>query len=528
MNWKFLPLLAATLLFPAGVMAKSLVFCSEASPDSFSPMLTTTGTTEDATRPVYNRLLQFQPGTTNLAPSLAESWEVSKDGKEVTLHLRTGVKWHSNENFTPTRDFSAADVVFTFERQMKPDHPYHKVSGGNYSVFNGFGFAELIREVVAVDDYTVKFLLSRPSAPFLSNLATDFASIMSAEYADVMLAAGQPEVIDQEPIGTGPFTFVDYRRNSTIRYRAFDGYWGQKPAIDTLVFSINTDAAVRFSKLQANECQVIAYPNVADLPLIKANSDLKLLQKPGVNVGYLALNVDSKLLKDKRVRQALNMSIDKQRIVDNVYKGVGVAAKNLLPPTLWGYNDDVKDYPYDPSKAKALLADAGFADGFEIDLWVLPVQRPYNPDGRRMAEMMQSDLTQIGVRAKLVSYEWADYLQRLRQGEHSMAQLGWTNINGDPDDFFMSLASCDAAASGSNRSKWCNEEFDSLIKEASRLSDRGEREKLYRKAQEIMHEDAPFILIAHAQISVATRANVTGYDIDLFSHHEFAHVDLSE
>jgi dipeptide transport system substrate-binding protein len=212
----------------ATVQAKTLVYCSEGSPENFNPMLNTTGTTFDANEPIYNRLVQFKPGSTEIAPALAERWEVSPDGKVFTFNLRHGVKWQSNKTFKPTRDFNADDVLFSFERQWKNSNPFHKVSGDGYDYFNEMRFNKLLVSIEALSPDTVRFTLTEPQAPFLADVAMDFSTIQSKEYADALLKLGKPELIDQEPIGTGPFELVQYQRDSTIRYRPFPGYWGEK------------------------------------------------------------------------------------------------------------------------------------------------------------------------------------------------------------------------------------------------------------------------------------------------------------
>ncbi len=507
--------------------AKTLVYCSEGSPENFNPQLNTTGTTFDANHPVYGRLIEFKPGETGIEPGLAQSWDVSPDGKVFTLHLRPGVKWHSNAAFKPTRDFNADDVLFSFDRQGKDDHPYHKVSGGNYEYYGDMDLPKLLSSVEKLDPLTVRFTLTTPSAPFLSDLAMEFTSIQSAEYGDVLMKAGKPEQIDQVPIGTGPFSFVTYQRDATIRYRRFDGFWGPKAKLDALVFSINKDPAVRLAKLRANECQVSAYPTPADLPGIRADASLKLLDQPGLNIGYLAFNTQKKPFDDKRVRQALSMALDQKAILEAVFLGAGQPAKNLIPPTMWSYDDAVKPWPLDVVAAKKLLAEAGYPEGFETDLWAMPVQRPYNPDARRVAELMQSDLAKIGVKARVVSFEWGEYRKRVANGDHMMAELGWTGDNGDPDNFFVPLASCAAArVGGGNSAKWCNHDFDALVNKAAILTDQAERAKLYEQAQVVMHEEAPFFLIAHSVAFQPMRKEVTGYVMSPFSRHIFDQVDI--
>jgi dipeptide transport system substrate-binding protein len=305
---------------------------------------------------VFNRLVEFERGTTKIVPALAESWEVSDDGLEYTFHLRQGVKFHTTKDFTPGRDFNADDVIFSFERQRSADHPYHGISGGAYEYFNSMSMGELIKSVEKVDDATVKFVLNKPEAPFIANMGMDFASIMSAEYADQMMQADNADQFDQNPVGTGPFQLVAYQKDAVIRYQAHPDYWAGKAPIDNLVFAITPDAAVRYQKLKAGECHVMTYPNPADIQAMEQDGDINLLQQEGLNVGYLAFNAEKKPFDDKRVRQALNMAVNKQAIIDVVFQGSGKIAKNPIPPTIWSYNDAVEDYPYDPEKAKAAAA----------------------------------------------------------------------------------------------------------------------------------------------------------------------------
>lgn len=511
---------APAVVAPAA--GKTLVYCSEGSPENFNPMLNVTGTTFDANRPVYQRLLAFAPGTTTVVPSLAERWDVSADGLVYTFHLRQGVAWQPNARFKPTRTFNADDVLFSFDRQGREDSPFHKVSGGGYEYWNDMAFPTLLKSVEKVDDATVRFTLSQPQAPFLADLAMDFAAIQSKEYGDLLLKAGRPELIDQEPVGTGPFALLAYQRDAVIRYRAFPGYWGEKPRVDNLVFTIVKDPAVRLAKLRANECQVMSYPAMADLAAIRADAALQMLEQPGMNIGYLGMNATKKPFDDRRVRLAVNMAVDRKAILDAVYQGAGTPATTLLPPTIWAYDGAIAAYPHDPEKAKSLLAEAGYKDGVDIDLWAMPVQRPYNPDARRVAELMQSDLAAVGVRAKIVSLEWGEYRKRVAQGDDQSAEFGWTGDNGDPDNFYMPLAGCAAAVpGGSNTSKWCDHAFDDLIRQAATLGDQTQRKALYDQAAVILHDEAPFLLIAHSTVFMPMRKGVTGYVMSPLGSHEF-------
>ncbi|WP_434526692.1 dipeptide ABC transporter periplasmic-binding protein DppA [Photorhabdus asymbiotica] len=515
------------LAVTASVQAKTLVYCSEGSPEGFNPQLFTAGTTYDASsRPLYNRLVDFETGKTEIIPSLAEKWDISDDGKVYIFHLRKGVKWHGNKEFKPSREFNADDVIYTFMRQKDANHPYHKVSGGSYEYFIGMGMGEMINKVEKVDDYTVRIELSRPEAPFLADLGMDFASILSAEYADKMMKAGTPEKVDLNPIGTGPFQLVQYQKDSRILYKAFKEYWGDKAKVDRLVFSITPDASVRYAKLQKNECQIMPYPNPADIARMKQDKDIVLMEQPGLNVGYVSFNVTKKPLDNVKVRQALAMAVNKDAIIDAVYQGAGQKAKNLIPPTMWSYDDALKDYQYDPEKAKQLLKEAGMSDGFAIDLWAMPVQRPYNPNARRMAEMVQADWAKIGVKAKIVSYEWGEYLKRAKDGEHQIVMMGWTGDNGDPDNFFATLFSCAAKERGSNYSKWCYKPFEDAIQPARIASEHAKRVELYKQAQAVMHEQVPALIIAHSTVYEPVRKEVKGYVVDPLGRHIFSNVSL--
>jgi dipeptide transport system substrate-binding protein len=513
-------------LAAAPLAAKTLVFCSEGSPENFYPGVNTTGTSFDANEPIYNRIVEFERGGTKVVPGLAEKWDISADGLTYTFHLRKGVKWHNQRAFKPSRDFNADDILFAFDRQWKETDPYYKVTSSNHSYFNDMGMPKLLKSVEKVDDYTVRITLNKPEAPFLANLAMPYAAIQSKEYADAMLKAGTPEKIDQEPIGTGPFFLIQYQKDAVIRYKAFPQYWGGKAKIDDLVYSITPDASVRWAKLQKGECHVMPYPNPADLEAIRKDPNVQVLEQPGLNVGYLAYNVTKKPFDDVRVRKAVSMAINRKAIIDGVYLGTGVVAKNPIPPTMSAYNDAVKDTPFDPEGAKKLLAEAGMKDGFSTDLWAMPVQRPYNPNAKRIAELMQADLAKVGVKAEIKSFEWGEYRKRLQAGEHQTGMLGWTGDNGDPDNFLHTLLGCDAAKSGSNTAKWCYKPFDDLVTKAKVTTDQKQRTELYKQAQVVFKEQAPWFTIAHAVQLKPVRKEVVDFKLSPFGRHTFYGVDI--
>jgi dipeptide transport system substrate-binding protein len=318
---------------------------------------------------------------------------------------------------------------------------------------------------------------------------------------------------------------VAYRKDAMIRYKAHPTYWAGKAKIDDLVFAITPDASVRYQKLKAGECHVMPYPNPADLKAMATDKDINLMQQEGLNVGYLAYNTMMAPFDNPKVRKALNMAINKQAIIDAVFQGAGKVAKNPIPPTIWSYNNATVDDSYDVAAAKKMLAEAGVS-GLKTKVWAMPVQRPYNPNERRMAELIQADWKAVGVDVEIVSYEWGEYLKRSKDEKRDGAVLlGWTGDNGDPDNFLAVLLGCDGVG-GSNRANWCHKPFEKLIQDAKTTSDVAERTKLYEQAQIVFKDQAPWATIAHSVVFKPIRKEVVDFKIDPFGGHIFYGVDL--
>jgi len=509
---------------PAG----TLVFCSEGSPAGFDPGQHTTSTDFDAsTNTVYNELVQFRRGTLDLEPALATSWDISADQRTYTFHLRGGVKFHTTAWFRPTRDFNADDVLFTFNRMLHADDPFRKAYPSSFPYFSDLGFDRNIESIEKVDALTVRFRLKEPDVIFVRNLAMSFASILSAEYADKLSAAHREADINQLPVGTGPFVFRSYQKDALIRYDANPVYWRPDDVkLAHLIFAITPDPAVRMQKLASGECQVSVFPRPADLEVVKRNAALTAVSGVGFNVGFVAYNTQHAPLNRVEVRRALDMAIDKPAIIQSVFSGNATIASNPMPPAQWSYNKQLKDAPYDPAKAKALLAQAGFPNGFEISLWAMPVQRPYNPNAQLMAQLIQQDWAKIGVRAKIVSYEWGEYNRRAKQGgEHDAMLYGWSGDNGDPDNWLGTLLGCDAVH-GSNVSKWCDPAFNALIDKARAAANVDERTALYQQAQVIFKQQVPYTPIAHSIVSLPVSKRVKGMVFSPLGSHRFEGVWL--
>jgi dipeptide transport system substrate-binding protein len=512
---------------PSAQASKTFVYCSEGSPSTFNPQLGTDGPTFNASsRMLYDRLVDFERGGTKIVPGLATEWKTSPDGLTFTFTLRKGVKFHASTTFTPSRDFNADDILFSFNRQRVKDHPYYNVNGGTYEYFKSMEMGSIIKNIVKLDDYRVKFVLSRPEAPFLANLAMDFASILSKEYGDHLLKIKKPEQMDLEPIGTGPFLFVRYQKDNMIRYKANPQYFAGAPKVDQVVFAITPDPSVRFQKLKTGECHFAAEPSPTDIAEMKKSKKIQVLERPGLNVGYIAMNVEKPPFNNKEVRQAIHHALNRTSYIKAIYLNNASIAKNPIPPTMWSYNKEVQDYDYSVEKAKALLEKAGFEKGLNIEMWTLPVSRPYNPNGKKMGELIQEDLKQVGINLKLVTYDWPTYLAKARKGEHQMIQLGWTGDNGDPDNFLNVLLGCAGVSAGSNVARWCDKSFESLVEKGKSTTDLGKRTEFYEQAQMIFKQEAPWVTLAHATVFKAMSANVKGYLISPFGTEDFSQIEL--
>ncbi|WP_299072609.1 ABC transporter substrate-binding protein [uncultured Paraglaciecola sp.] len=518
-------LVACDALLQSTTDANSIVYCSEGSPANFNPQLDTSGTTVDASsHQIYDRLLDFDLENGDIVPALATSWLVSDDGKTYTFQLRKNVPFHQTQTFTPTRYFNADDVLFSINRWRLTEHPFHQTSGGMYPYIDSLNLSGLITDIKSLNAYRVQITLSKPESSFLANLATDFAVILSAEYADKLIARNQKKLIDHQPVGTGPYQLTSFRQDRYIRYAEHPEYWRQIPLTKKLIFDITPSSSLRLAKLLTNECDAIALPSHSELEVIRQQEDLVLDTQPGLNVGFWAFNTSKAPFDNPQVRRALGMAIDRNALIEAIYFNNAIAAKNIVPPTSWAFQADVRPLSYNPIAAKKLLRAQGIGDDFTMNIWAMPVQRAYNPNAMRMAELIQAYLQEVGIQVNIISYEWSKFRQRLTEGLHDSVLIGWSADNGDPDNFYRPLLSCSAIESGTNRAMWCSEEYDTLINQALQFADVSERTYFYGKANELLAEQLPLIPIAHASRYQANRNKLQGLVINPYGGVRFGGV----
>ena len=510
------------VIFSFGSFAKTLVYCSEASPDYFNPQLSVSGSTFDATRLIYNRLVELSEDRKKLTTGLSHKWKISKKGKVYTFFLRKDVSFHENKHFKPTRLLNAEDVVWSFERQRSKKHPYHLVNGGAYKFFYALNLQNLILKVEAIGEYQVRFVLKKPHALFLSYLAMEFGNILSKEYGELLLKKDSKEKLDFEPIGTGPFVFKKYVKDNLIRYARNEKYYLAPASLKKIVFSITPDPTVRFQKLKRGECHLIANPQPLDIAAMKKHKNIKVLEGVTYNVSYLGLNTKKPPLHLTKVRKALAHALNRSLYIKAVYKGLAQVAEGPLPPSLWGHDSRLRMPEHSIEKAKKLLKEAGYEKGLELELWTLPVSRPYNPNGKKLGELIQADLKKVGVKVKLITFDWPTYLAKSSKGEHQLIQMGWKADLGDPSNFLDTLLTCKAIASGANLARWCQKKYDTLIEEAFKGSlSQKKRALLYKRAQRIFQKEMPWIPLAHAYGFAAFSKNLKGYRLKTFGSEAF-------
>ncbi|PPA70637.1 ABC transporter substrate-binding protein [Jeotgalibacillus proteolyticus] len=478
----------------------TLVFGRGGDSVGLDPITVTDGESFKVTKNVFETLIEFGKEDTEVNPGLAAEWDVSEDGLTYTFTLQEGVTFHDGEAF------NADAVVYNFERWASGTEDkfyYYK------SMFGGFGDDEghVIESVTATDDMTVEIKLKRPQAPFLKNLAMSPFGIASPKALDEM---GDDE-FNENPVGTGPFKFVEWRRNERIVLEKFEDYWQEGlPKLNQVIFRSIPENSARLNALTSGEIDLADGVNPSDSAQVEGNDNLQLFERPSMNVGYLGLTTTREPFDDPKVRQAMNHAINRQAIVDAFFEGRAEVAKNPIPPVIAGYNDDIEGYEYDVDRAKELLEEAGLGDGFEMDLWAMPVPRPYMPDGQKVAEAIQNDLAAVGITANIVTNEWATYLDKARLGEADAFLLGWTGDNGDADNFLYVLLDQDNIGSN-NYTYYENQDLHDLLIEARSEVDEDKRNQLYMEAQEIIHEDAPWVPLAHSTPLMAGSANLKDF-----------------
>lgn len=372
----------------------------------------------------------------------------------------------------------------------------------------------------------MRFTLDHPDSTFLATLSMGFASIYSAEYADQLMKAGTPENLNSQPIGSGPFIFTRFQKDVAIRYKANRDYFGGKPSVDPLIFAITPDANVRLQKLRRNECQIALSPKPLDVVAARQEPTLKVEKTDAFMTAFVGINSQHPPLDKPEVRQAINLAFDKANYIKAVFEDTAEAANGPYPPNTWSYAKGLPGYPHDVEKAKALMAKAGLKDGFQTTIWTRPSGSLLNPNPSLGAQLLQSDLAEIGIQAEIRVIEWGELIRRAKAGEHDLLFMGWAGDNGDPDNFLTPQFSCAGVKSGTNFARYCNQDLDKLISAGKTTSEQGVRTKLYEQAQAQIQQQALWLPLAHPTAFALTRKDVQGYSVSPFGRQDYSKVSL--
>jgi peptide/nickel transport system substrate-binding protein len=496
-------LAAASLALVSPALAQTpdnvLVVGQIAEPKSLDPHAVTAVNDFRILVNIYDGLTRYKDATLEVEPSLAESWDISDDGKTYTFKLRDGVSFHDGS------PLNAEAVKFNFDRMLKEDHPYHDTGPFPLSFF----FSS-VEEVTAVDDLTVEFKLSEPYAPFLSNLAYPTGLIVSPAAVEE-----HGKDFGRNPSGTGAYKFETWEANSRVVVTGNADYWDGAPPMEALIYRPITDANTRIAEMLSGGLDVMVEVPPDSLQQFRGDGAFTVYEQAGPHVWFLILNAKEGPFADKKIRQAANYAIDKQALVENILQGTAEVAAGPTPPAFaWAYNESLEPYPHDPEKAKALLEEAGY-EGEELTFYVTEGGSGML-DPIAMGTAIQADLQAVGMPTNIETYEWNTFLGKVNpglEGKADMAEMAW--MTNDPDTLpFLTLRSeAFPDQGGFNSGYYSNEKVDALLNEARAATDQAKRAELYKEMQEIVQEEAPWVFVANWKQNAVTGENVENFKL---------------
>lgn len=470
---------------------------------TLDPAQATDGLSLNLTQEVLWGLVRFKPGNFDIAPAIAQKWTASPDGKQWTFLLKPGLK------FSDGTPIDAQAVKFNFDRWRLTSDPNHGNDVYGYYATMFGGFPGVITGVRVANPSTVVFTLARPQAQFLHNVAMPSFAIASPT-----ALRNDHDGFGRKPIGYGPYTVAEWVKDDHITLQA-NPLWKDGPAPAYAMIQVRDipDQATSVLSMQRGDVDILTDPRPDDAKQLAARKDLTVYQDPSNNNSYVAMNMDKPPFDKLAVRQAVAHAMNVDQIVKAFYTRGAVVADNWTPPGMLGENPAVKHYPFDPAKAKALLAQAG-VNGFATQLYYPTAPRPYMPEPQRIAEAIQANLKAVGINVTLVPLEWAVFLDKVRNGEHPMCLIGWSGDNGDPDNFMYALLDKDVAnakPNGQNYSFWRDEKFHQLMLAGQATTDPAKRAAIYRQANAMIHDQVPAIPVVHTTVPVVLKSSIGGF-----------------
>ena len=471
-----------------GGTADTITYSLTADPRAVDPAYFDDGESAVVSCNMYEGLYQYGKTDAKGSPCLAKDLpEISDDGLVYTIKLNEGIKFHDGT------DFNAEAVKKSIERQLEPnrnsDMPYASFVFGEEEAGNG------VASVEAVDDYTVKITMRAASAPFVKNLAMALASPIVAPSAIEAATDGQAIT---NPVGTGPYKFVDWTKGASVTLVANEDYWGEAPKTKNLVFKIIAEGNTRLTSLINGECDIISSVDPASADQIVDNG-FELFSEDGMTINYMAFNTETGKCTDQEVRKAVAQAINVEEMVKSIYGDYATVANSVMPTWMAPYTKDVKQTAYDPEAAKKTLADKGITS---LQCITYTTARPYNQKGGSdLANMIQGYLSAVGVELSITQYDWTTYKTKVQTDPYDICFYGWTGDNGDPDNFMNLLADTNWSM---NVAHWQDDEYKALIAEGLKTPDGDARDAIYLQCEEMVAEKQPWVLISHSK-------NLLGY-----------------
>ncbi|WP_276299811.1 ABC transporter substrate-binding protein [Halorussus lipolyticus] len=482
----------------------TLTFARGNDSGTLDPQNTTSGEDVKVTNQIYDRLIEFEPGTSELIAGLATEWEL--EGQQTTVTLREGVTFHNGNEFT------ADDFIATYRRFTDSDYEYYP--GDDYvSSYGPFTLGNWVESIEKNGDYEMTIQLQQRYAPFLRNLAMFASSVLSEQ---AIQERGTD--LSQNPMGTGPFVFENWDQgNQRIRLSANENYWGEGPNVDEVVFTAIGQNTTRAQTLISGGADIIDGLGAQAAQIVDGAEQAELLETSGINIGYMAFNMARvEAFRNKQVRQAISYAINTEAIVNTIFRGIAVQASQPIPSNLFGYNEELDPYPHDPEQAQQLLNDAGYGDGFTFELATFQNPRAYNPSPVQAAQTVKSNLSEVGITVNINQQPFNPFLNYTSTGKHDACFLGWMTDNADPDNFYYALlhpgVSQDDVPDGQDWvswdtegfntldvAAWANTDFMEVTEQAQQTYEQQERADLYKQAAQIAHDEAPWVFIDHAK-----------------------------
>jgi peptide/nickel transport system substrate-binding protein len=476
-----------------------LVVGQIAEPASLDPHVSTAANDFRIHVNMYDGLVRNASGTLEVEPALATDWTISEDGLTYTFNLREGVSFHDGS------PFNADAVKFNFDRMLDESHPFYETGPFPLS----FNFAS-IASVEVIDDLTVEFTLTEPFAPFMSNLASPTGLIVSPTAVEEF-----GEDYGRNPSGTGAYKFEEWQSNARVVVSRNEDYWDGAPALEAVVFRPITDANTRVAEMLSGGIDVLVETPPDNVATFSEDANYIVHEAVGPHVWYVMLNMKEGPFAEQAVRQAANYAVNKESLVTDVLQGTAAVSAGPTPPAFnWAYNEDLEPYPYDPDRARELLAEAGMEN---------PAVTFYVTEGGSgmldpvpMGTAIQADLAAVGFDVTIETYEWNTFLAEVNaglEGKADMAEMAWMTSDPDTLPFLTLRTEAWPENGGFNSNYYSNPEVDELLLAARTSTDQDERAELYKEMQEIVFEDAPWLFVANWQQNAVTTAAVGNFEV---------------